>query len=484
MAAETTRVPLEAHLFTMKGQSFVLDVEGNRLYAVSPEAYRQAGELLDGKSVSPATYAEWTAKKEIDSLLASIAANAGKRGALEKEYTQPDPQPPEIVGLWLGLAHACNLACSYCFANEPNYVQRNALMSWDTAKAAVDFLLKNSPGREEYEIIFFGGEPLLRFDVLRRVVEYCEGIRKTGKKFLYSITTNGTLLTPGTYEYLAAHDVSIMLSIDGTQALHDRNRRYRNGAPSWDDIIANLHQIPDFGSRIAARVTVPNTEVPLLEIYRTMKGIGFHDIALIEVCPNSGELPMFPQAEIARWKEQHLELAEHILATEPDAYRSELNSIVGYARSLREGARSFYCCGTGIHYFYVTPQGDCYPCMRLITHDERNKMGTIYSAIDREAVERFRSNHIFGRACRDCWARYQCGGMCYGDSFALTGDIKAPVSVFCEITRHKIEVSAYLLWKLKQEGRLPEGKKGWLRERLSQLAGFLKTGGETASPKG
>lgn len=191
MTAETPRRHLEVHRFTMKGQSFVLDVEGNRLYAVSPEAYRQAGDLLSGKSVSPATYSEWTAKKEIDALLSSIAANAGKREELEKEYSRPEPQPPEIVGLWLGLAHACNLACSYCFANEPNYVQRNALMSWDTAKAAVDFLLKNSPGREEYEIIFFGGEPLLRFDVLRRVVEYCEEIRKTGKKFLYSITTNG-----------------------------------------------------------------------------------------------------------------------------------------------------------------------------------------------------------------------------------------------------------------------------------------------------
>ena len=117
-----------------------------------------------------------------------------------------------------------------------------------------------------------------------------------------------------------------MLSIDGTKTIHDKSRRYGNGSPSWDDIIANLKKLPDFEKYIMARVTVLNTDVPLLEIYKTMRTIGFLDIAMTEICPNSGEMPMFPDKEIPRWKEQYLELAEYIANTEPDAYNGGLAS--------------------------------------------------------------------------------------------------------------------------------------------------------------
>lgn len=465
----------DVHLFSVRDEHFLLDVEGNRLYSLSPEAYRLALLHIEGIAADSFSFRSLRAGRELSSVLKSLKSLTPEAAAVKsKELEQ---EPCVLRGLWLGLAHACNLGCSYCFANTPNYLQNHRpFMSEETARRAIDFLMRQSPDQGEYDLIFFGGEPLLRFDVLRKVVEYTASLATQETSFGYSITTNGTLLTPDVYQYLTEHDVSMMLSIDGTKALHDRNRPYRDGRPSWDTIVNNISQIADIGSRVMARVTIASTDTPLVEIYETMRSLGFIDIALVEICPNSGEMPVFPPESLSRWKDQYLELAEHIAATDPDVYEGGLQSLSGYMQSLRKRERSFYCCSTGISSLYVTPDGDLYPCMRLITERGENRMGSLDTGVDMAGINRFAQNHIFNKRCRECWARYLCGGTCYGDAFAYSGDIRATIDAYCTMTQHKIHVAAYILKNLNDRRLLPsvEGreKSGSLLAKFRRFAGM------------
>lgn len=394
----------DLHLFKIKEVCFLLDVEGLQIYSVNPEAYEMAQERLKGRNSKENGFRAWKTGKELDALWRKITPL--KKESLLSTSTLLEEKPSGLESLWLGIAHTCNLSCSYCFANEQNYLKNNKpFMDWDTAKKAVDYLAERSPAGSEPGIIFFGGEPLLQFDLLKRIVRYGEEFRRDGKDFGYSLTTNGTLLTPEVYDFLLAHKVSIMLSIDGTQTIHDRSRRYGNGRSSWDDIIGNLKKLPDFEKYIMARVTVLNTEVPLLEIYETIREIGFVDLAMTEICPNSGEMPIFPDREIPRWKEQYLELAEYIADREPDAYSGGLSSLSGFAQALREREKDFYCCSTGISAFYVDPRGDLYPCMRLITEDQKHRLGSLSTGVEAEKVLKFRRNHVFNRSITAAFGR-------------------------------------------------------------------------------
>jgi len=463
----------DVHLFEIRGNYFLLDVEGNQLFSLSLNAYKCAVDRINGNEVDLQTFSEWRAGRELDKIWENIMPLTPEQ-AEEIRHSLETPIPP-LTGLWLGLAHTCNLGCAYCFANEPNYLlNQNPLMSWEMAKRAVDFLIEREPERMQFNLIFFGGEPLLQFELIKRVVDYCGQLQERGKKFTYAITTNGTLLTTEIFNYMVSYDFSIMLSIDGTKAIHDNNRPYRDGRPSWDDIMANLKQLNDAAGHIMARVTVQNVQVPLIEIYKTMRDAGFLDIAMVEICPNSGEIPVFPEKDIPIWKEQYLNLAEYIAETEPHAYDGALSSLSGYVKALRERERSFYCCSTGIRSFYVTPEGDLYPCMRLISDDRKNVMGSIFTTVDAQKVNHFVQNNIMNKSCRKCWARYLCGGMCYGDSFAVSGDIRKPISGYCKITRHKIEVAAYILKKLKESGKIRQPATGSIFNKMAKGLGIIR----------
>lgn len=464
----------DIHLFSIRDEHFLLDIEGNRLFALSSDAFQLASARVAGKVTDSFSLRSLRADRELASVWNSLKPLTPEM--IETKSAELEDEPCVLRGLWLGLAHVCNLGCAYCFANTPNYLLNyRPFMSEDMAKRAVDFLMEQSPGLTEYDLIFFGGEPLLRFDILQKIVAYTTSLAFEEKTFGYSITTNGTLLTPEVFQYLVEHDVSIMLSIDGTKELHDRNRPYRDGRPSWDDIVTNIGKINDIGSKVMARVTIASADTPLIEIYKTMRSLGFIDIALVEICPNSGEMPVFPPESLSRWKDHYLELAEYIAETDPEAYSGGLQSLSGYMQSLRNRERSFYCCSTGISSLYVTPDGDLYPCMRLITERGENRMGNLETGVDMAGVKRFAQNHIFNKRCMKCWARYLCGGTCYGDAFSYSGDIRATIDTYCIMTQHKIHVAAYILKKLSDRRLLPPVEAG--KDLRSLLAKFRRFAG-------
>lgn len=470
----------EIHFFELAGRHFLFDVEGGDLYRMSGEAHEVASQTIYGFSeTEPLTYGRWKAQKEVRRILKGIKPMTESK---ESEVVETlECNDLQTTGLWLGLAHSCNLACQYCFANEPAYLGKPKLMSLEVAKKAVDFMLERSPSQNEFDLIFFGGEPLLNFSVLKQLVSYCHKIQEHGKKFNFSLTTNGTLLTTEIYGYLIDNNVSIMLSIDGCKEIHDRLRPFKNGKPSWDVITNNLKNLQDRSRHIIPRVTTVNAEVDYVTIYSTLKDLGFTSLAMTEVCPNSGGPSVFPMEQIAKANQCFFELATAVAEDVKSIDDIPIVTLRDYMYQLAAKGKKYHCCSTGFCLFYVTPEGDIYPCFRLLTEDGRQRLGSVFFGVDEETVRTFRKNHVLNKTCRACWARYICGGQCYGDSFFQSGDMRIPDPVYCALTKHKVETAIYFLDDFQRKGKLGNARQkdaanerpsklGRLRDRLRRIS--------------
>jgi uncharacterized protein len=322
-------------------------------------------------------------------------------------------------------------------------------------------------------ICFFGGEPLLNLDVLKQTVAYCQSLAGEGKHFDFSLTTNGTLLTPGVFEYLRDNDVGILLSIDGAKEIHDRFRRFHNGDPSWDVIVDNLSKIQDAGRYITVRATIPDAKVSLKHAFKTLRDLGFRQMAFTEVCSNSGKQSGFPAGDLEQWREGYLELARDLAAEANSISELPLLHLRTHSAGLFGQDRTYYCCITGINLFYVNPSGELFPCSRLLTDEKHFRLGTVFTGIDQGIVANFRQNHVFKRPCRTCWARYLCGGQCYGDTYFDSHDLGRPSPIHCEMQKWKIEVAAYVVDEFRRAGKLPateveeqRGPWAWVRSHL------------------
>ena len=311
---------------------------------------------------------------------------------------------------------------------------------------------------------------------MTQTIDYCRSLENCDRTFSFSVTTNGTLLTPEIYDYLRTSQVSMMLSLDGTREIQDRNRRLRDGSSSWDVIVDNLRGLEDFGEYVAARATLVDTKVGLITIFRSIADLGFKSIALSEVCPNSGSPPIFPAGEIAKWKSDYLSLARYVGSVADSVDRIPLSALRDFMLRLLEKGRWYHCCSTGLSFFYITPEGEIYPCFRMLTKERDFRLGTIFTDMDLQLAQEFRKNHIFNKSCKFCWARYLCGGQCYGDAHFATRALDLPVEGFCIMTKHKIEVAAYILEEFRRRGKLADVSVGagtddhgfWLRNLLSR----------------
>ncbi len=265
------------HIYHYKDNYFALDRKGSGLYSLSKEAYET---ILHNKS-----------EADIKEIIREQCNNILQTIQMLKDQP-PNTSKDQFIlnGLWLGVAHCCNLNCSYCFAKKDNYLSDNNLkMDFNIAKNAIDFLIKHKGSNKNLNITFFGGEPLLNFDLIIEVLNYSEKIEKeTGAKFSFSLTTNGTLLDKKKYD-LIKDKVEIMISIDGTKEIHDQNRKFKNGYPSWDLIMSNLHSLKDYINRLAVRATISDDSLNLVNIYKNLKEMGFKYIFFTETVPNTSD---------------------------------------------------------------------------------------------------------------------------------------------------------------------------------------------------
>ena len=348
-----------------------------------------------------------------------------------------------IKALCLHVAHTCNLSCSYCFAGQGKYKGERAIMSFDVAKRAIDFLVENSGTRRNLEVDFFGGEPLMNFEVVKETVKYARSIEKeASKNFRFTLTTNGVLLDDAVTEFCNREMNNVVLSLDGRREVHDRFRKDYKGQGSYDVIVPKfLDFVKKRGDKsyyIRGTYTHKNTDFTNDILH--MADLGFRELSMEPVvCAPSDECALTKE-DLPVLFEQYELLAKEMIKRESEGRGF---TFYHYMIDLENGPciyKRISGCGSGTEYMAVTPWGELYPCHQFVG-DESYSLGNIYDGVtNTELREKFKKCNAYSRPeCRDCWAKLYCSGGCAANAYHATGDIGSIYSYGCELFKKRME---------------------------------------------
>jgi uncharacterized protein len=353
--------------------------------------------------------------------------------------------PAPIKAMCLLVAEDCNLSCGYCFAEGGEYGKgRTALMPLKTAKAALDFLMKQSADRENLEVDFFGGEPLMNFDVVRETVKYGRKLeRKYKKKIRFTITTNGLALDDEKIDFINAEMSNVVLSLDGRASIHDNMRKTKNGEGSYALIIDKIKKLVERrGNKdyyIRGTFTRHNTD--FAEDVFALVNEGFDQISVEPVIAESGCDYAITEKQLPEVFCEYERLAK-ILINRERAGEPHVN-FFHFMLDIDNGPcaiKRLRGCGCGNEYVAVTSEGDIYPCHQF-TGQETQKMGNLFANnFNREIKNKFAESHIYSKPdCADCWAKFYCSGGCAANNYILSGDIGKPYKIYCELQKKRLE---------------------------------------------
>ena len=444
------------HQYKLNGYNIVLDTCSGSVHVVDEVAY----DMI-------ARYPEWDRERIIAEMLTKYASRPDvTREDLEicyadiqslvtsgKLYT-PDTYAPQagtfkarsgnvIKALCLHVAHTCNLNCSYCFASQGKYHGQRALMSFEVGKRALDFLVENSGSRHNLEVDFFGGEPLMNWQVVKDLVAYARSIEKEkGKNFRFTLTTNGVLIDDDVIDFCNKEMSNVVLSLDGRKEIHDATRVDYAGHGSYDKIV------PKFQKLVAARgeksyymrgnFTHRNPDFTK-DVFH-MADLGFQELSMEPVvCAPDDPMALTPE-DLTIVKEQYEILAKEMIKRNREGRGF---TFYHYMIDLTRGPcvyKRISGCGSGTEYMAVTPWGDLYPCHQFVG-EEAYKLGDIWQGVTSEALrEEFRSCNAYARPeCADCWAKLYCSGGCAANAYHATGSIRGVYAPGCELFKKRIE---------------------------------------------
>ncbi len=353
-----------------------------------------------------------------------------------------------IKALCLHIAHSCNLNCSYCFAGQGKYQGASALMSFETGKRAFDFLIENSGTRRNLEVDFFGGEPLMNFDVVKQLVAYARSIEKEkGKNFRFTLTTNGVLIDDDVIDFANREMSNVVLSLDGRKEVHDRFRVDYSGKGSYDKILPKFRKLVDSreGKNYYMRGTFTHHNTDFTKDIFHMADLGFSELSMEPVVCSPDDPCALTEADMPVLFEQYEILAKEMLRRKKEGRPF---TFYHYMLDLKNGPciyKRITGCGSGTEYMAVTPQGDLYPCHQFVG-DEAYCLGNIYDGVTNTAVQdKFRSCNAYAReGCRDCWAKLYCSGGCAANAYHATGKIEGIYEQGCELFKKRIECAVMM----------------------------------------
>ena len=348
-----------------------------------------------------------------------------------------------IKALCLHIAHTCNLNCSYCFASQGKYHGERALMSFEVGKRALDFLIENSGTRRNLEVDFFGGEPLMNFDVVKKLVEYARSIEKEkGKNFRFTLTTNGVLVDDDVIDFANKEMSNVVLSLDGRKEVHDRYRVDYQGRGSYDTIVPKFQKFVKArgGKNYYMRGTFTHANPDFLEDIKTMLNLGFTELSMEPVVAAEGDEAALTEEDKPVVMKQYEELAELMLKRDKEG---KPFTFYHYMIDLAGGPciyKRISGCGSGTEYMAVTPWGDLYPCHQFVG-DEKFKLGDIWHGVENKEIQNeFASCNVYARSeCRDCWARLYCSGGCAANAYHATGSVKGVYKYGCDLFKNRME---------------------------------------------
>ena len=348
-----------------------------------------------------------------------------------------------IKAICLHVAHDCNLACKYCFAGKGEYDGPKGLMSLETGKRALDFLIEQSGTRRNLEVDFFGGEPLMNFDVVKQLVAYARSIEKEkNKNFRFTLTTNGVLIDDDVIDFANKEMSNVVLSLDGRKEIHDRFRVDYAGNGSWEKIVPKFQRLVNARGKKGyyMRGTFTHANPDFLEDIRTMLDLGFTELSMEPVVTAPNDPSALTEADRRIVMEQYEKLAELMLKRDAEG---KPFTFYHYMIDLKGGPciyKRISGCGSGTEYMAVTPWGDLYPCHQFVG-DEKFRLGDIWHGVSNTAIQNeFASCNVYAREeCRDCWARLYCSGGCAANAYHATGSVRGVYKEGCELFKKRME---------------------------------------------
>lgn len=374
------------------------------------------------------------------------------------DFVIPQFHPPQkqyITSLALHVCQGCNLRCKYCYEGKGTYSGNQEYMSEGIAQKAIDFLLKASGPIQRCRVIFFGGEPLLNFNLIKYIIEYCKKeFTKYKKKVTFTITTNGTLLTDKIIQYLNENKVSVMLSLDGPKDVHDKMRVFANGKGSYEAILPKaIKLLKSRGGKLPVRATVTSYNPRLSKIFSSLKGIGFNSVYLAPVSGGCEKDYAITEANLFGLKREYKKMAEYVLGKILNREDAGFSLFAEIMHSIFTGGKRVYSCGSGRSYLSVDPKGDLYLCQRFVGMKDY-KMGNITDGLDENARRKVLNNYVNNREdCKNCWARYFCGGGCYHDAVMANGNINKPDIEKCKLSREIVKLAFYIYRKVYKKDK-------------------------------
>jgi uncharacterized protein len=438
----------EFHAFQGGGKHYLYLVPSGGIFELSQVAAAVVGAL----AARPLAKAEVAGKLnafpecEVDEAIEELCqAHALANGnAVDDEQLPKAPMPFPLQTLVLNVTNQCNLSCKYCYEFGEDRVAtpegKPKFMPLETAKASVDYLIEQSPGRRGIHLTFFGGETLMNFPVLRATVEYArEKARVAGKSIDFSLTTNATLLTPAIIEYLSENNVGVTVSLDGNREQNDALRVFANGRGSYDVIEPKIHELlKNHRTRpISARVTLTSNNVDVTGIYRHLRhDLGFHEVGFAPVTTSPNRLYAIGSNGLDRVLSQFTELAHEYLDYALRDEHHGFSNVSDTLSELHQGISKAHPCGAGLGLMGVGPSGDIAPCHRFVDADA-HKLGHVSTGIDRAKQADFLDRGHISRKmdCHTCWARPVCSGGCYHEAYVRYQDTGHANLHYCDWIR-------------------------------------------------
>ena len=442
------------HQYKNNGYDIVLDVNSGAIHVVDDVTY-DVIEMIDQSQ--PESYA----KDEIVSALSGKYGKEEVEEAIDEVQTLIDEEslftkdtyenyimdfkkrPTVVKALCLHIAHDCNLACQYCFAEEGEYHGRRALMSFEVGKKALDFLIANSGNRRNLEVDFFGGEPLMNWQVVKDLVAYGREQEKLhDKNFRFTLTTNGVLLNDEIMEFCNKEMANVVLSIDGRKEVHDKMRPFRKGAGSYDLIVPKFQKFAEsrHQDKYYVRGTFTHYNPDFAADVLHLADLGFKQISVEPVVAEPSEPYAITEEDLPKLFEEYDKLAAEMVRRHKEG--DDFN-FFHFMIDLEGGpcvAKRLSGCGSGTEYLAVTPWGDFYPCHQFVGN-EKFLLGNVDDGIkNTEIRDEFKCCNVYAKEkCRKCFARFYCSGGCAANAYNFSGDICGAYDIGCELQKKRIE---------------------------------------------
>ena len=445
------------HQYKLNGYNIVLDTASGSVHTVDEVAYdiiemyktNSADEIIDTITKK---YTDVT-KEDVLECLDDIKSleDAGKlysKDEYEELACNYKNNSKVIKALCLHVAHTCNLNCSYCFASQGKYQGDRAIMSFEVGKRAFDFLVENSGSRRNLEVDFFGGEPLMNWDVVKQLVAYARSIEKEhNKNFRFTLTTNGLLIDDEVIDFLNREMSNVVLSLDGRPEVHDLFRKDYAGNGSYEKIVPKFKQLVEArgGKDYYVRGTFTHNNVDFTNDIFHMADLGFTELSMEPVVCSPDDPCALTKEDMPKIFDQYEILAKEMLKRKKEGRPF---TFYHYMLDLKNGPciyKRITGCGSGTEYMAVTPWGELFPCHQFVG-DPKYSLGNIYDGVtNTEIQDGFRSCNAYARPeCADCWARLYCSGGCAANAYHATGSINGIYEYGCELFKKRIECAVMM----------------------------------------